>query len=127
MKKRKETEKIFSRKKSIYNLFSRNKKKFIELRYLYNQNTFDLYNHKIDSIQKNIDSVILVNKQLDTQIEQIHGEVGVLDNNIDNVQTNIKTIKGKTNEKVISVNEFTFSDLNKFFTDRYQSNNKGSN
>jgi len=87
----------------------------------------DSYNHKIDSIQKNIDSVILVNKQLDTQIEQIHGEVGVLDNNIDNVQTNIKTIKGKTNEKVISVNEFTFSDLNKFFTDRYQSNNKGSN
>lgn len=47
MKKRKETEKIFSRKKSIYNLFSRNKKKFIELRYLYNQNTFDLYNHKM--------------------------------------------------------------------------------
>ena len=85
------------------------------------------YNQKIDSIQHNIDSVVLVNKQLDTQLAQIHGEVNVLDNNIDNVQTNIKTIKGKTNEKVISVNEFTFSDLNKFFTDRYQSDNKGSN
>ena len=79
------------------------------------------YNNKIDSIQQNIDSVMIVNKQLDAQIGRIHGEVTILDNSIDNVQTNIKTIKGKTNEKVNMVNEFTFSDLDKFFTDRYES------
>lgn len=79
------------------------------------------YNQKIDSIQKNIDSVVIVNKQLDVQIDKMHGDVTILDNNIDNVQTNIKNIKGKTNEKVNMVNEFTFSDLDKFFTDRYES------
>lgn len=47
MKRRKETEKIFSRKKSIYNSFSRNKKKFIELKYLYNQEMVNLSNHKL--------------------------------------------------------------------------------
>ena len=82
------------------------------------------YNQKIDSIQNDIDSVILVNEQLDAHIDQIHKNVTILDNNIDNVQTNIKTIKSKTNEKVDAVNEFTFSDLSKFFSDRYEGNSK---
>lgn len=82
------------------------------------------YNQKIDSIQNDIDSVILVNEQLDAHIDQIHKNVTILDNNIDNVQTNIKTIKTKTNEKVDAVNEFTFSDLSKFFSDRYEGNSK---
>jgi peptidoglycan hydrolase CwlO-like protein len=84
------------------------------------------YNQKIDSIQTNIDSVMIVNKELDEHINKINGEVTVLDNNIDRVQANIKNIKVETNEKVNAVNEFSFSDLLKFFTNRYESEDDSS-
>ncbi len=86
----------------------------------------EMYNQKIDSIQHNIDSVVLVNKNLDIKIDSIYSEIGMLDTDIENVHTNIKNIKVKTNEKVNSVNQFNFSDLNRFFTDRYESET-GSN
>jgi prefoldin subunit 5 len=81
----------------------------------------EMYNKKIDSIQHNIDSVVTVNKNLDIKIDSISSEIGLLDTDITSVNTNIKNIKVKTNEKVNSVNKFNFSDLNKFFTDRYES------
>lgn len=81
----------------------------------------EMYNQKIDSIQHNIDSVVLVNKNLDIKIDSISSEIGLLDTDITSVNTNIRNIKVNTNEKVNSVNKFNFSDLNKFFTDRYES------
>lgn len=81
----------------------------------------EMYNQKIDSIQHNIDSVIIVNKNLDLKIDSIYSEIGLLDTNIDNVHTNIKNIKLNTNEKVNSVNQFNFSDLTRFFSERYES------
>jgi peptidoglycan hydrolase CwlO-like protein len=81
----------------------------------------EMYNQKIDSIQHNIDSVVIVNRNLDIKIDSISSEIGLLDTDITSVNTNIKNIKVKTNEKVNSVNKFNFSDLNKFFTDRYES------
>jgi peptidoglycan hydrolase CwlO-like protein len=81
----------------------------------------EMYNQKIDSIQHNIDSVVLVNKNLDIKIDSIYSEIGLLDTDITSVNRNIKNIKVNTNEKVNSVNKFNFSDLNKFFTDRYES------
>jgi peptidoglycan hydrolase CwlO-like protein len=81
----------------------------------------EMYNQKIDSIQHNIDSVVIVNKNLDIKIDSISSEIGLLDTDITSVNKNIKNIKVNTNEKVNSVNKFNFSDLNKFFTDRYES------
>jgi len=81
----------------------------------------EMYNQKIDSIQNNIDSVVLVNKNLDIKIDNIYSEIGLIDTDIESVHTNIKNIKVKTNEKVNSVNQFNFSDLTKFFSDRYES------
>jgi peptidoglycan hydrolase CwlO-like protein len=81
----------------------------------------EMYNQKIDSIQHNIDSVVLVNKNLDIKIDSISSEIGLLDTDITSVNKNITNIKVNTNEKVNSVNKFNFSDLNKFFTDRYES------
>lgn len=80
----------------------------------------EFYNKKIDSIQNNIDSVIIVNKKLDLKIDSIYSEIELLDTNVETVYTNIKNIKINTNEKVNSVNQFNFSDLVKFFTDRYE-------
>jgi len=81
----------------------------------------EMYNQKIDSIQHNIDSVVIANKNLDIKIDSISSEIGLLDTDITSVNTNIKNIKVNTNEKVNSVDKFNFSDLNKFFTDRYES------
>ena len=78
------------------------------------------YNAKIDSIQNEIDSVEMVNKEITTQILSIDKDINNIDNDIDKVTKNITIIKNQTNEKVDAVNEFTFSDLAKFFSDRYE-------
>lgn len=89
------------------------------------------YNAKIDSIQTEIDSVLIVNESLTKEIVKIDNQIGNIDGDITNVQKNITVIKKQTNEKIDAVNEYTFSDLNKFFTDRYtaghDSTSTGSN
>jgi peptidoglycan hydrolase CwlO-like protein len=79
----------------------------------------NLYNVKIDLIQSEIDSVQLINKKITEQIISIDGEIKNIDGDINRVTKNITIIKNQTNEKVDAVNEFTFSDLDKFFSDRY--------
>ncbi len=84
------------------------------------------YNAKIDSIQNEIDSVEMVNKEITTQILSIDKDINNIDNDIDKVTKNITIIKNNTNEKVDAVNEFTFSDLAKFFSDRYEGDISGA-
>ncbi len=84
------------------------------------------YNAKIDSIQNEIDSVEMVNKEITTQILTIDKEIDNIDGDIDKVTKNITIIKNQTDEKVNAVNEFTFSDLAKFFSDRYEGREIGS-
>jgi peptidoglycan hydrolase CwlO-like protein len=78
------------------------------------------YNAKIDSIQNEIDSVQLVNEKLTEQIVTIDKEIDKVDGNINNVTKNITIIKNQTHEKIDSVNNYNFSDLEKFFTERYK-------
>lgn len=78
------------------------------------------YNAKIDSIQTEIDSVQLVNEKLTEQIVTIDKEIDKVDGNINNVTKNITIIKNQTHEKIDSVNNYNFSDLEKFFSDRYK-------
>lgn len=78
------------------------------------------YNAKIDSIQNEIDSIQDVNKALTEQIVMIDKEIDKVDGNINNVTKNITVIKNQTHEKIDSVNNYNFSDLEKFFTDRYK-------
>ncbi len=84
------------------------------------------YNAKIDSIQNEIDSVEMVNKEITTQILTIDKEIDNIDGDIDKVTKNITIIKNQTDEKVNAVNEFTFSDLAKFFSDRYEGRENGN-
>ena len=80
----------------------------------------DGYNSKIDSIQTEVDSVVLVNKELDRHIDKLHQEVLVVDKNIVNVQNKITTIKETTNEKVNNVDDYAIHDLYQFFSNRYE-------
>jgi len=78
------------------------------------------YNQKIDSIQNEIDSVAIENKKLDDHITNVNNEISKVEGEVTNVTKNITIIKNQTHEKIDSVNNYNFSDLEKFFTDRYK-------
>jgi peptidoglycan hydrolase CwlO-like protein len=78
------------------------------------------YNAKIDSIQNEIDSVQSENHKITEQIVTIDKEIDKVDANVNNVTKNITIIKNQTHEKIDSVNNYNFSDLEKFFSDRYK-------
>lgn len=77
------------------------------------------YNQKIDNLTKEIDSVQQLNKELDDRIASLHSELELIDSDIDRVQNGITNIRKNTDEKVNTVDSFTFDELIKFFTDRY--------
>ena len=79
-----------------------------------------MYNHKIDSIQKEIDSVEQVNKQLDNHITQVDNEFKTVETKVTTINKDITVIKTQTHEKVNAVNDYTIHDLLKFFSDRYE-------
>jgi len=79
-----------------------------------------MYNHKIDSIQKEIDSVQNENAKLNEHIATVDNEITKVEGNVTNVYKNITQIKNQTHEKVNAVNDYTIHDLIKFFADRYE-------
>lgn len=85
------------------------------------------YNEKIDNLSKEIDSVQLLNKELDDRIASLHSELELIDSDIDKVQNNITTIRRNTNEKINRVDSLTISELQEFFTNRYDSIIKTTN
>ena len=80
----------------------------------------EAYNRKIDSLQKEIDSVENANVVLDGHIDKVDNELTQVETRVITINKNINEIKNKTNEKVDAVNDYTIHDLLKFFTDRYE-------
>jgi chromosome segregation ATPase len=97
---------------------------FLNMREL--KTDIESYNQKIDNLGKEIDSVQQLNKELDTRIQSLHTELELIDGDIDRVQSNITNIKNKTDEKVSRVDSLTISELQEFFTKRYDSILKGT-
>jgi len=81
----------------------------------------DGFNEKIENIGKEIDSIQYMNTQLDNLIESLHTEIQLIDGDIDRVQNNIYSIRRNTDEKINSVDKLTISELQEFFTKRYDS------
>ena len=77
------------------------------------------YNQKIDLIQKEVDSVYTVNKEIDNQIDTVNTKIVNIDNNIENVKENITIIKNNTDEKVNSIATIGNVELEQLFTNRY--------
>lgn len=93
----------------VYNIFINNKIK----------TNIEEYESKIENLQTKVDSVNILNKELDMKINSLHTQIEIIDSDISNVQNNISVIKTKTNEKINSVDQFTFTELEQFFTARY--------
>ena len=81
----------------------------------------DGFNERIDNIGAEIDSIQQMNKELDGLIESLHTELELIDGDIDRVQNNIYSIRRNTNEQVNRVDSLTISELQEFFTKRYDS------
>lgn len=81
------------------------------------------YQTEIQSLQKNIDSAKIVNKQIDTKIDSVNTKVSTITNEIVQIDNNISIIKKKTNEKVNSIDNLSNVELEQFFTNRYNQYN----
>jgi peptidoglycan hydrolase CwlO-like protein len=79
------------------------------------------YNTKIDSIGNHIDSMINTNKNINGRVLKLDTQINEINTDISDVQKNIIIIKKQTDEKINNVDNYNFSDLNNFFTDRYDS------
>jgi chromosome segregation ATPase len=78
------------------------------------------YEKKIDNIQTNIDSAKVVTKSIDTKIGGVKENVTTITNQIHHIDKNITTIKKQTNEKVNSIDTIPDSELELFFTNKYE-------
>jgi peptidoglycan hydrolase CwlO-like protein len=77
------------------------------------------YNAKIESIQKEIDSVQVENNKISEQIVTIDKDIEVVGHSVNNVTKNITLIKTETDEKVNSITTIGNIELEQLFTNRY--------
>ena len=78
------------------------------------------YEKKIESIGVKIDSSTVVNKQIDDKVGEAKENVENISNDIRHIDKNITVIKKQTNEKVNSVDNIPDSELELFFTNKYE-------
>ena len=78
------------------------------------------YEKKIESIQTKIDSSQIINKQIDTKIGEVKEDVTTITNEIHHIDKNITVIKKQTDEKVNNVDNIPDSELELFFTNKYE-------
>jgi len=81
------------------------------------------YKEKIESIQKEVDSAQVVNKEIDIKVNQVKENVTIITEGINQIDNNLTIIKDKTNEEVNNVDGFSNVELEFFFTNRYNKNN----
>jgi hypothetical protein len=81
------------------------------------------YYDRVDGLQTKIDSAMAVNQRIDNKIAKLDSAILVINNEIHLVDENINIIKTRTNAKVSAVDNFNYSELQKFFSKRYNPNN----
>jgi peptidoglycan hydrolase CwlO-like protein len=78
------------------------------------------YEKKIESIGVKIDSSNVINKNIDNKLGEVKENVEIISNDILHIDKNITVIKKQTNEKVNSVDDIPDSELELFFTNKYE-------
>ena len=82
------------------------------------------YKEKIEALQTKVDSAQAVNEKIDVKIDSVKDNVVNITKEIHHIDNNISIIKQQTDEKVNVINTYSASELEQFFTDRY---NEGKN
>ena len=78
------------------------------------------YEKKIENIGVKIDSSNVVNKNINDKVSEVKENVEIITNDIRHIDKNITVIKKQTNEKVNSVDDIPDSELELFFTNKYE-------
>ena len=78
------------------------------------------YEKKIENIGVKIDSSNVVNKNINDKVGEVKENVEIITNDIRHIDKNITVIKKQTNEKVNSVDNIPDSELELFFTNKYE-------
>lgn len=77
------------------------------------------YNNKIKVLELKIDSLHTINGGLVIKIDTLNQAINKLDSQIGLKDSKISTLKNTINEKVTAVDTFSNSELEMFFTNRY--------
>jgi len=90
---------------------------------LYKQKEFDTssYLNKIVDLEKKVDSLHSQNKTLNVELKTLEDALARYDKEVDSLENSIIIIKRRTDEKLRNVSSLTLSELQSFFTERYNS------
>ena len=77
------------------------------------------YKTQINILQQRIDSMLYQNNYLKTEADSLSFKLEEYDVKIKKLNTRIYVIKRETEEKLMAIDTFGSSELQKFFTERY--------
>ena len=78
------------------------------------------YEQKIERLQQEKDSLDAANLELQLKVDNMFEQAEGYERTINELNSSIGTLKRKTNEIINSVDTYTQSELEKFFSDRYR-------
>lgn len=95
---------------------------------LYKQEEFDTssYLNRIADLEKKVDSLHSENESLSIELTTLESKLTKYDKEVDSLENSIVTIKRKTDEKIRNVRNLTLSELQSFFTERYNTRSTSS-
>jgi predicted RNase H-like nuclease (RuvC/YqgF family) len=90
---------------------------------LYKQEEFDTssYLNRIADLEKKVDSLHSQNETLNVELKTLENSLARYDKEVDSLENSIVIIKRRTDEKLRNVSSLTLSELQSFFTERYNS------
>jgi hypothetical protein len=80
------------------------------------------YKEKIESIQLEVDSAQVVNKEIDNKISEVKENVVTITKEVQHIDNNLTIVKNNTNDKVAIIDTYSNAELEFFFTNRYNQN-----
>ena len=86
----------------------------------------DAYQKQIEALDAKIDSLHQDNDQLQVRIDYMYEQAIGYEKTIKLLTDDLNNVRKSTNEKINSVNSFSNSELQSFFTDRYDTLKQGN-
>jgi septal ring factor EnvC (AmiA/AmiB activator) len=80
------------------------------------------YKEKIKSIQAEIGSAQVVNKEINNKVSEVKENVVTITKEVQHIDNNLTIVKNNTNEKVNIIDDYSDAELELFFTNRYDQN-----
>jgi esterase/lipase len=80
------------------------------------------YKEKIKSIQEEIGSAQVVNKEINNKVSEVKENVVTITKEVQHIDNNLTIVKNNTNEKVNIIDDYSDAELEFFFTNRYDQN-----